>query len=97
MLYVGTRTNTIHLSNISADLADCSQVFYSGHPFLAAQPRFSGKVMHVTDKPLKNIFEPSIGPLGVDQDSVFCDVVDGHVFQRRNVDLGRIHNVSMAN
>ena len=53
--------------------------------------------MHVTDKSLKDIFEPSIGPLRVDQDSVFCDVVDGHVFQRRDVDFERIHDISTAN
>ena len=76
--------NITHLPNIRAHLADFSQEVYARHPFFGAQARLSGKIVHMADEPFQNKGEASIRRLGIDQDGVLGDVVNGHVLHRRN-------------
>ena len=85
------------LPNIRAHLANFGQEQYASHPFFGAQPGFSGKVMHMADKPFENKGKARILCLGIYQDSVLGDIVNGHVHERRNIDLGGIHDGFIAN
>lgn len=70
---------TTYMANVAADLTTRHQKVQCCHPFLGAKPGLSGKVMEMRHEARHEVLEPRIFALGVDQVSVWGDVVNREI------------------
>jgi hypothetical protein len=70
---------TTYMANVAADLTTRHQKVECCHPFLGAKSGLSGKVMEMRHEARHEVLEPRIFALGVDQISVWGDVVDREI------------------
>lgn len=77
----------IDLSNVRTYLPNLGQKLDARHPLLMAEPRLSRKVVDVLDQSLKDVLQPGIGTLAIDQLDIVGNVVDRQVFELWNVNL----------
>ena len=70
---------TTYMANVAADLTTRHQKVQCCHPLLGAKPGLSGKVMEMRHEARHEVLEPRIFALGVDQVSVWGDVVNREI------------------
>lgn len=63
------------MSHVAADLTNPHKEVQSCHPFVRAQSRFAREVMEMRDQAFHHIGDALVGGLGIDEDSVFGNVV----------------------
>ena len=73
----------------------CGQEIDSCHPFFGAEAGFAREVVEVGDEALHDVFHAWVWVVGVGDDGVFGDVVDGQVhhggdFRRSGIHLGEM-------